>query len=137
MQKKQQGGKKKRKKCEAIIGHPVIAVFINGDLPQGAALAWTKGNGAYLVNIKKKGFVEYVKDGKFLVHKVHNPVKLFIKTKNQANDELTVKTYDGTTLYEKYVFETDKLKQEVKEDQEREKMLEEIRQIQGNLWDAT
>jgi hypothetical protein len=75
---KQEISKKRRILCSEIIGKPVRAAFMNGNLPHGVALAWTGQRDAYLVNLKTKTKKEYVREGKFLLKRALFPLKIFI-----------------------------------------------------------
>jgi hypothetical protein len=73
---KQEINSKRRKLCTKIIGLPVYAAFMNGNLPHGVALAWTGPRDAYLVNFKKSAAKIYVKEGKFLMKRALTPIRV-------------------------------------------------------------
>jgi hypothetical protein len=77
--KKMASQKLNQKKCDIcsrIVGQPVISAFANGDgLPHYVYLAFTSGTNAFLVNIRRKGFRQYVKDGKFVMKRVRKEIK--------------------------------------------------------------
>jgi hypothetical protein len=70
---------KRRRACQRIIGLPVLSAFENKSFPNGVALAWTGKTEAYLVNFQKKTAKEYVRDGKFLMHRALLPIKVWIE----------------------------------------------------------
>jgi len=113
MAKKQRAGNKKIKKCALIIGKPVLAVFMNGTMPHGIAIAMTGKRDGYLVNLKEKKFIEYLKDGKFVIHRYIDSrikVKRFVETQAESNPDTS------GTLYDKYTQAANSLAQECNEE---------------------
>jgi hypothetical protein len=70
---------KRRKLCSDILGLPVRSAFMNQNIPNGIALAWTGEKDAYLVNLSKKTAKIYVKSGRFLMKRAILPVKIWVE----------------------------------------------------------
>lgn len=62
-------GKKKLNVCSNIVGSAVIAAYVNGGLPHNVALARTSTKDAWFIHLKKRVARQYIKDGKFIMHK--------------------------------------------------------------------
>jgi hypothetical protein len=142
MGKRQCGSERKKRICTAIIGKPVVTVFLNGDLPHRCAIAITGPRDGYLVNMKARKAVEYLKDGKFLWRRVYSKLHVWIRPKTEEEKKILpvagiieikpnqnesgfesqeyvqeyVDSGKDKTLYEKYISAAQKLKEEVNED---------------------
>ena len=91
---------KRRAECEKIIGQPVAAVFMNGNLPHGVGLAWVGKNSAYLVNFRKRHAKRYVADGKFILRRIGGLVQVRPKMQRSFFDTdagLQAYLYEGMT----------------------------------------
>lgn len=91
---KQQVAKKRKKLCSDIIGKPVFNAFMNGNLPNGVALAWTGPRDAYLVNLRKRTAKEYVRNGTFLMKRAFLPIMVY----EEFNQGRITKSVEGRRI---------------------------------------
>jgi hypothetical protein len=98
---------KRRKLCQNILNQGLVkddaefltvrSAFMNGSLPHGVALAWVGERDAYLVNLRKKTYKEYVRNGRFLMHRAFLPVKIWVEKEIREEKEV-IPTYDLSYL---------------------------------------